>query len=59
MDENIKESIRKFRMQKSISLGTFITDISASKQQHIKKKNELEASLFNVDLSINSAEKVL
>jgi hypothetical protein len=50
MDETIKESIRKFRMQKSISFGTFITDITGVKQQSIKKKKELEGCLFNVNI---------
>ena len=52
MDENIKESIRKFQMQKSASISTFITDIRPTKKQNIKKKNDLDNCIFNVSLNL-------
>ena len=50
MDENIKESIKKFKLHKKSSIGTFITDLStASLPQNIIKKQNIETCIFNVN----------
>lgn len=56
MDENIKDSIRKFGMHKTSLSGTFLTDLTTSKRakhSNLKRKDELDTCFYNVNKYIN------
>ncbi len=51
MDENIKDSIRKFGMHRTNISATFLTDLTASKKtknSNLKRKDDLDICFYNV-----------